>query len=238
MAVVTVKQLGEYMKEVEFNGTYKDRFERILKFFGFEATQANVLSFLTLILDKPDTYKKTEDIIKKWKKYKSVQEVFNSIIRVCNIPKIKEGLGDRYDDVIAAHTAYIAALMEATKVNEKDGVVVKVGNGITKKGVKGKKQAPPSIGSSKNSVVEDNLEFEESEEDDEFNEISRHKELHCIPPEDECSDLEEMTSFDNKGVSQKTISVEKLMVYITHLRRIGNPMADMIADLMEYDMNA
>lgn len=235
MATVTVKQLGEYMNEVEFNKTYRDRFSRILKFFGYEATQANVVEFLTMILDNPESYKKTDDIIRKWKKPKSASDMFTSIISVCNIPKIKSALGERFDMVVAAHDTYIKDIVAATKTCGEGG------NGNTKSQV--------------HEQYSDDHEHEQGEVEQQA--------YHWVPPsEKELSDFEleeyhedededdqvedEADNNHSNAVSNKNklklklkhIPAQKMLIYIEHLRRSSDPIANLVADLMMYDINA
>lgn len=209
--VLTLKQLGEYMKEVKFNETYAARFNRIIVFYTYDATQANILEFLTLVLDKPDAFKRTQDILKKWKTPSSVSQVFNSIINVCDIPKVKDQLGERYTDVVNAHNAYIKELETAAQEPQTQPAAP------TKKTKTSKTKTIPTPET-------------QSVQEGDHEQYERHKELHCVPPPSDADG-------DSYYVERQSISVERLLIYIQHLRRIGNPMADMIADLMESDMS-
>lgn len=232
-SVVTLTELGKYMNEIDFSKTYKARFERLLRHYGYEATQSNVIEFLTLIVNKPDSFKKTDDIIKVWKKPRSIQDVFSCMIHVCNIPKIKERLGDRYDEVVTAYESYIKELAEATKVNVDNNVTVVV------------KALTTSSAASSSASVDQQYKPEyhcippsSSVDDDEYEDEHEHEDEGEL--ENEYIDEPEYTATCEEAMPEgkkKPISIKKLMVYIKHLRNIGTPMTNMIADLMECDMS-
>lgn len=110
-APILVKDLSKCFNDTNFNKAYEDRFKRILRFFEYDATEANVCEFLALILDNPDAFKQTSRITQKWKAPKSVHDVFSSIVSVCNIPSVAESLGPRQKQVIEAHEQYIKELV-------------------------------------------------------------------------------------------------------------------------------
>lgn len=122
-----VEKLGKYMKDLKSPEDI-NRFQRILRFYGLEAIDADMGRFLKMILDEPNEFKCSSRILKKWTKKKSVYDVFMSITRVCKLPEVKEYLGDRFDDIVNAHEQYVKELQDMVIIdndNSDNGVVVR-----------------------------------------------------------------------------------------------------------------
>lgn len=206
---ITIQQLSTMMAETGFNNTYKDRFNRILKFFGHTATQADVIAFLTMIVDHEQDYKRTNDIVSKWKKPKSVSDIFSCIINVCNIPKVKEQLGDRYQEVTQAHEAYIKTLMEAARNNNEISV-------------------PPPTQTPLDQTHAAHTDLIED----------ANGSLDDYPLTSECGTEVQPSAQTPIIAPQPKISESKLRLYIQLLRSAESAqVARVIADIIEHDLN-
>lgn len=212
---IRLPELKKYMDECGFNATYRDRFNRILKFYGYTATQSDVVRFLSMIVEKEQEYKRTDEIVSKWRKPKSVSDTFSSIINVCNIPEVKERLGDRHIEVVSAHDAYIKVLMEAARNPEPRTISV----------------------ISVPEAVADTVGYETLTEcSDAVNESQKEYEVGC---EDESEEhIAAKTGETEKTgrieeVEKVLVSAHRMKVYMQSLRRICDAMVDIIVDLME-----
>lgn len=218
---ISIKDLGKYIKDGSLKIQTGERFDRIMRFYGYCATNANVTEFLTMILDNPDKYKNTTAILKIWTKPRSISDVFSSILAVCEIPEIKTSLGKRFDQVCAAHQQYIKELVKELASSRQ--TTTKETKKIVKSEQRNTQQyVPPSEDGDVN--VESEPETEETE-NEEVNEGDGD-------PDDEI--FSRSSSVGTRHI--KTISPQKLQLYIRHIRSIDNPTAKLIADMMQYDL--
>jgi arsenate reductase-like glutaredoxin family protein len=214
----SIKDLGKYLKDGSLKSQTAGRFDRIMRFYGYCATNANVTEFLTLILDNPEKYKKTSAILTNWKKPRSINDVFSSILTICEIPEVKASLGQRFDQVCAAHEHYIKELVKELASSQQTTTEE------IKKIVKNDQRnthhyVPPS---------EDRDDASEESDIDE----TENEEIKNTDLEDES-----LSKSSYSGIYHaKTISPQKLQLYIRHIRSIDNPMARLIADMMQYDL--
>ena len=104
---LTVGELGDILQSNNFNPTYSARIERLIRFYKCNAQSDDFMAFLKMVIDEPNKFKKFDEISKRWKVRKSFHDVFYSIRQVCMLPEIRELLGDRYDEVLNAHSQFL-----------------------------------------------------------------------------------------------------------------------------------
>ena len=208
-SIVTTEQLNVYIKTKPgvICKTDLDRFSRILDFYGYGATQANITEFLALIINDPEKYKVTDKIVSRWKLPSSAEPTFDTVIKVCNIPIIKEALGDKHAEIITAHIDFKQHLIEITQNN-----VTAVAEPKKNKKVLVQKQ---------NKVHE--VDVVDNEEEHQYI-VSRD----C----DAQSDVDSIQS-----ARERTISLRRLNVYITNLRSLDIPAVNVLLNVLDDEIN-
>lgn len=117
----SVRVLGVAIQKSDIKKEYKERFTRVLAFFGYDNTSADLVEFLTLVIRKPTEFKITDRIIGKWRTSNSASTMLHSIISICNIPEIKAALGDDFQATVDAHELFIKHVVKAfKKTDDKD----------------------------------------------------------------------------------------------------------------------
>jgi hypothetical protein len=183
----TVRTLGNYIVEnlKKRSPQYIKRFNCVLEFYGYLTIDADLKEFLLLILIQPDKIKVNDKIIKKWKSESSIGAYLNTVLYVCEMPRIVDILGDKHQLVHQAYKDFI-----------KEVCIQAVNNRVSTK------KNATSVAHEKEKGEVHNVEVC----DDSDGPHSRHKELHCTPPEEtansefeegECSDDIDIRSLNN-----------------------------------------
>lgn len=220
-SIVTTEQLNVYIKTKPgvICKTDLDRFSRILDFYGYGATQANITEFLALIINDPEKYKVTDKIVSRWKLPSSAEPTFDTVIKVCNIPIIKEALGDKHAEIIASHIDFKQHLIEVTQNN-----VTTVAEPKIPKKVKVQKQNKVHAVEVIDAVdVVDVVDVVDNEEE--------HQ--HIVSRD--CHAQSEVDSI--QSAREHTISLRRLNVYITNLRSLDITAVNVLLNVLEDEIN-
>lgn len=127
---MNLTELNDYIKECIKSGELRSnedihRFHRILRFYGVESGDLEASDMLTMILDKPEDFKCSNRIIKKWTKQKSISDVFSTIVKICKLPKVKEYLGVRFKETVSGYESYIKELQDIINSSIEDKTLLK-----------------------------------------------------------------------------------------------------------------
>ena len=111
--MTTVKDLGPVIM-TRLSSTVASRFSRILAFYEGNGNDVDVVKGLKCILDDPDAWKRTDDLLKRWTTVNSIGDVYASILKVLEIPEIVAAIGDAGTvmQLREAHIAYKDVLVK------------------------------------------------------------------------------------------------------------------------------
>lgn len=251
--MTTVKELGQIIVGAPgITSTVANRFNRLLGFYEGSGNDVDIVDVLVRIVESPDEFKKTEELLSRWTTPNSVGDMYSSIIKVLEVGGVKDAIVARgggadtgmgfYDRVKEAHKAYLKEVVAAAEAKAAGNVktlvlqeppataTVAPVQGATA-AAKGRKVKSQSQGSVKAVSVVHEIAGSDGGEDDEEDDYTVDLEGFAYEPPSRQQQQSAIL------VEQMTEMHERMSMYAKVLKKIDNPVVAAVVEMLEFDLD-